>query len=205
MTDVLHPPEPTAPGLRERKKQATRRRIKTAALALALEQGPDGLTVEAIAEAAEVSPRTFFNYFDCKEEALIGDGAQVAGQLRDLVAARPADEPPLRILRAAVLDSDLLSAEHLDRDRVLARQRLVRDHPSLLPRQLAQYAVIERALIDALAQRLHDDPDRELRPALLSAIAVTVIRVAMQRWTADASRPLTELVDEQFGLLEENL
>ncbi|HET7356838.1 MAG TPA: TetR family transcriptional regulator [Nocardioidaceae bacterium] len=192
-------------GLRERKKLATRRRIKDEALSLALERGLDRLTVEAIAAAADVSPRTFFNYFACKEEALIGDGGETAAAMLETIRARPAHETPLQTLHAAITQSTMLTAAHLDRDRARARQQLVRDNPSLLPRQLAQYATVERTFIEAMAERLGADPDVDLRPALLAAIAVSVIRVATQRWTADGNAPLLDLVDEAFALLPQDL
>lgn len=193
------------PGLRERKKQATRHRIKGEALRLALEGGLEHLTVEAIAEAADVSPRTFFNYFDCKEDALISDGGGAVAELHGLVLAQPDDLSPLAAVRSALESSELFTSAHLDRDRALDRQRLVRANPSLLPRQLAQYAAVERTFIEALAERIGVDPDDDLRPALVSAVAVTVIRVAMQRWTVDESRPLTDLMTEEFALLEVGL
>ena len=59
-------------GLRERKRAQTRRRLEEAAIGLALRDGMDKVTVDAISERADVSPRTFFNYFDSKEDAILG-------------------------------------------------------------------------------------------------------------------------------------
>src|SRR5688572_15456599 len=92
VSDILTE-EPPELGRRERKKLETRRALASAALHLAAERGPDHVTIEDIAETADVSVRTFFNYFSSKEEAIIGwdnDGhAEVAAKL----LARPADEP----------------------------------------------------------------------------------------------------------------
>src|ERR1700734_487809 len=64
--------------LRERKKLATRRELRRVALRMIAERGYSNVTVEEIAEAANVSPRTFFNYFPTKEAALFGADAELA-------------------------------------------------------------------------------------------------------------------------------
>ena len=199
MTELL---SPAGPGRRERKKQETRRVIKDAALALALERGLEHLTVEQITEAADVSRRTFFNYFSCKEDALITDCTEIAEQLRQMVLDRPAEETPLQAVRAALDESRLLGEENVRRDRALDRQRLVRDNPSLLPRQLGQFATIERAFAEAVTQRLGADPDQDMRPDLVAAVGVSVIRVAMRRWTERGTPGPDVLVDEAFDLLD---
>src|SRR5215831_13204039 len=80
------------PGLRERKKQATRKALREAALRLALERGPDNVRVDDIAEAAGVSPRTYNNYFSSREQAIIAAvTADRASQVAADVTARPAD------------------------------------------------------------------------------------------------------------------
>jgi AcrR family transcriptional regulator len=196
MAQTLSPP---AAGRRERKKRETRSHIRRAALDLALERGVDHVTVEEITERADVSVRTFFNYFDCKEDALLEDLSESAAQLAADVVARPSGESPWQALRAALQASELLHADHCARERVLARQRLVRDNPTLLPRQLAQYAAVEARLIEATAQRLGVDPDVDLRPALLAALALCAVRVAMQRWAADGSRTPSKLVADAFA------
>jgi AcrR family transcriptional regulator len=87
-------PTTTEPGLRERKKAATRQALHEAAFGLAIEHGADHVTVEAIADAAGVSRRTFSNYFANKEEALLyGDHQRMRG-LIELVHARPAGASP---------------------------------------------------------------------------------------------------------------
>ncbi len=84
MTAAITPPAMEAPvSLRERKKLATRRLLRRAALDLVAERGLTNVTVEDIAEAADVSPRTFFNYFPSKEAALFGGDPDRAAELRD--------------------------------------------------------------------------------------------------------------------------
>src|ERR1700728_4138151 len=93
--------EPPA-SLRERKKLATRRLLRRAALDLVAERGLSSVTVEDIAEAADVSPRTFFNYFPSKEAALFGGDPDRAADLRAR-STNPAPSSPALDARRAVL------------------------------------------------------------------------------------------------------
>ncbi|MGO1173815.1 MAG: TetR/AcrR family transcriptional regulator [Actinomycetaceae bacterium] len=197
-----HPPPSPAPGLRERKKEETRRAIKDAALDLALTHGVDALTVDAISAAADISPRTFFNYFSYKEEALVTEATSAATDLHDLIVGRPASERPLRALREVIAHSDFFGTMNADRERFLARQRLVQGHPHLMARQLAQYATVEHAIDEALTERHGADASTDLRPALLAAVAVSVLRVAVRRWTRGDTSTLLEQIDAAFDQLE---
>jgi AcrR family transcriptional regulator len=193
-------------GLRERKKDATRRRIRRVALRLAQRRGVEHLTIEEISEAAEVSPRTFFNYFSCKEDALIADSHEFASELSAAIAARPPTEPALHALREAIVGSEALRSAPRRRAEALARHRLVRDNPSLLPRQLHQFAVLEQAILAGMAERVGAGyADDDLRPALLAALAVAVLRMATQRWAADDTVALSELAASAFDLLEHGI
>ena len=103
--------------------------IRRVALDLATEHRLEELTVEAIAEGADISPRTFFNYFSHKEDALVTDAAAAATALHPEIIARPADESPLHAIRAMITEHDLFTLMNTDRDRTLARQKLVQQHP----------------------------------------------------------------------------
>ena len=87
-------------GLRERKKLATRLALHEAALQLVAERGLDHVSVDDIAERADVSPRTFFNYFSSKDDAVLGLDPDGAAQQVEAFLARPADESPVQALRA---------------------------------------------------------------------------------------------------------
>ena len=83
----------TSVGLRERKKARTREALQEAAMERFARQGFDGTTVEEIAEACEVSPRTFFRYFPTKEDVLFADAAARRERLLEVIAERPVEEP----------------------------------------------------------------------------------------------------------------
>jgi AcrR family transcriptional regulator len=107
-------PEPAAPAsLRERKKLATRRQLRRVVLELVAERGLANVTVEDIAEAADVSPRTFFNYFPSKEAALFGGDPSRADELRDRVATAMPGESALSALRVVLAQDAETMADEL--------------------------------------------------------------------------------------------
>lgn len=195
--------EDSSLGRREQKKLETRRAIRDAALDLALQNGLETLTVEAIAHTAGVSPRTFFNYFASKEDALVTDAAEGAVQVQKLLLERPQDQPPMRAMHNAILSSEYFGTIPMNRDRVLARQRLTQENPSLLAHQLGKIAIAEQTFADALAERMGTDVDRDFLPELLAALAVSVIRISMRRWVTAGDKPLYELIDIAFKQCEE--
>lgn len=191
-------------GRRDRKKLATRQALRSAALQLVAERGFDHVTVEDIAEAVDVSTRTFFNYFSSKEEVIVGTNPERVERLRTVLAARPEDEAPLESLRAglAELTTDLAES----REDWALRSRVVRETPALLARQLAAFFTFERLLADIVASRTGTDVEQDLYPALTAAVAVSALRVAVTLWRGDeSSRPLPELVASAFDQLAAGL
>jgi len=183
-----------APGLRERKKAATRQALHEAALRLAVEHGLERVTVEAIADAAAVSRRTFSNYFANKEEAIFyGDRVRMQ-RLLSLVRERPTGEPPrVALHRAAeelIAETDRLGPDWL------VHRRSLRGHPALLAYQVAAYAAIERDLAAEVVQRMPADATAPLRARVLAATLLATLRAATQFWLEQPDRPLPELVSE---------
>ncbi|MFC3505257.1 TetR/AcrR family transcriptional regulator [Micromonospora krabiensis] len=179
-------------GLRERKKAATRLALHEAALLLAAEQGLDRVTVEEIADTANVSRRTFSNYFSNKEEALFYGDTLRLRRLLELIHERPADEAPWTVLSRAALR--LTEEAFLKADPAwLTRRRQLRGHPGLAAHQVAAYATIEREAAAELATRLGGD-DVALRSRVLAAHFLTTVRVAVQHWMDHPERPLLDTV-----------
>jgi AcrR family transcriptional regulator len=186
------------PGRRERKKIATREALSAAALRLAAERGPDAVTVDEISRAADVSPRTFFNYFATKEDAILGVDPERAVEAAGRLASRPADEAPLDALLATLTEASRSLDERAE-DWSL-RMRLVREHPSLFPRYVAGFAAIERELVAAVAERCGLDPRTSVYPALVVAVGLTAMRVAVEHWQAtDRSPSVQDLLADAFA------
>lgn len=197
---------PTGAGLRERKKHATRVALRRAALTLAVERGPEHVTVDDIAAAAGVSPRTFFNYFASKEDALVGEHTERFAAFRELLLARPDDEPPLVAVGAAV--AEYLRGIELDREVWALRRGLVERHPELLPRVLGANANAERELAHAIAERagLAGAGAEDMYPTLVAAVTIAAVRVAMLRAACtDTERAPADVVSEAFAALAAGL
>jgi AcrR family transcriptional regulator len=191
-------------GLRERKKAETRRALASAALRLADEFGPDGVTVEAIAEAAGVSPRTFFNYFSSKEDAIVGITPAHSSELLTGLVARPEGEAPLDALRATA--REVTGRLEAGADDFVRRRNLFQRYPALAARHAAGFAKVERGLVEEIARRTGLDADLDTYPALVVAAALGAIRVAIGVWhERDRPRRLTELLDEAFDHLTQGL
>ena len=205
MTVTTQAPPPVS--LRERKKLATRRLLRRVALDLIAERGVANVTVEDIAEAADVSPRTFFNYFPTKEAALFGSDPTRGIELRERIVHELPGAPVLEVLRTVMISGAEKVAEDLrdlggDPADWLRRMKVVRADPHLRAAHAAQMANLERTITEALAERLGTDPDRDPYPGLLCAVATGVFRNSMTSWAGSGGTvPLERFIDLSFRAL----
>jgi AcrR family transcriptional regulator len=179
-------------GLRERKKAATRLALHEAALRLAVRDGLERVTVEAIADAANVSRRTFSNYFSGKEEAIYHGDAMRLRRILELVREQPAGEHPWAVLSRAA-EAFIVELRTEANMAWLAQRRKLRRHPGLVAQQIAAYGEIERDLATALAERIGGG-DVELRARLLGSTFLTTVRVAIQHWHEHPETPMLDVV-----------
>ena len=186
-------------GLRERKKLATRRALERAALALAVERGPE-VTVDEICAQADLSPRTFFNYFSSKEEAILGEPPAVPSDdaLAEFEAGGPTGEvtPDLREVIASHLESSLPTI-----DQMHLRRHVLEHHPELMPHMMGAFMRIERRLVRAVARRDGVEPD-SVHAHVVGGVASVAMRMSVHRWmTAGGSDPVSVHVHEVFDEL----
>jgi AcrR family transcriptional regulator len=178
------------PGLRERKRLATRRAIQLAAIEMVRERGLDGTTVDEIARVADVSPRTFFNYFASKEEAIVGDSPELPSE--EAQAAFIADRSPILSALADVF-SESVTASLQDTDLVLLRRTVMKSNPELAAKRWASIHRFEADVTDLVGRRLLDehpalasDPQELTRRARLTSFAaIAGMRHAWLTWMED--------------------
>jgi AcrR family transcriptional regulator len=190
--------------LRERKRTRTRLMIQAEALRLFSEKGYTQTTVEDIADAAAISPRTFFRYFPTKEDVVLWDEYDPEGG--ELLAARPEDESVAESFRAIIRET-LGGLLRRDPDELLARVRLLSSVPELRARflelqasGLSSTAYEDAEIAAALARRNRVPDDVQLR-AVAGAFSAAVT-IAIDEWQRDGGKSdLLKIFDETVEAL----
>lgn len=191
----------TPMGLRERKRLQTFGALQAAAQRLVAEHGVEAVTVDDIAAAANVSPRTFFNYFDSKYAAVVEAPPGVAELLTQALAAQPADKPTLTAWRDGWAQILPYTADELHH-KIL----LVRANPALAAAYRAAVGKFEQVIVDWAAARTGIDPAHTVYPQLLGAIAVAALNLVFERWQPDTGAAgLLAIHSEIFDLLQAGL
>lgn len=180
---------PNRQGLRERKRVATHRRIADEAARLVADFGVAGTTVEAIADAADVSRATFFRYFDSKETAIAeGFSLPWVEYLLAVMQSQPPELSPVDVLIATFAEIGQAFGGEAH-DLALQQMRIAQTSSALQAWLMAAYVKFELLIAEAITPRfpslLPDDP----RPRLVGALAMTAIRIGLDEWVAADGEP----------------
>ncbi|WP_329542884.1 TetR family transcriptional regulator [Streptomyces sp. NBC_01358] len=200
--------ERKTPERRSRKARRTRDTLAQAAFELVLDKGLRDVTVEEIAERADVDRRTFSRYFTSKEAAVLDSVRGDGDRINDALRARPAGEPPLTAYRRAVLDwlADPGAEAWHRRPRIFELLVLAEREPTL-------YAAFHHIRVDAqedslaiVADRLGVDPRQDIRPAVTVAAGAGALLAAQVAWVrGGCPDELPQLVEQAFDALSGEL
>ena len=189
----------TAPNRRERRIIETRRAILESARELFERNGYTETTVDQIAEAADVAPRTFFRYFPTKEMLLFADFDEVRAAMLDRLEASPADEDPLvslgRELRV------MAESVHAQRDSLVWGFRMCIDQglTGLFERTQVKEQTNQR-IARFIAERLDVDPETDPRPLTWAMTVMTVFANALKS-TVHLEQPDVSSIESFEALL----
>ncbi len=188
-------------GLRESKKRQTHAVIESAAWRLFARKGFDETTVEDIAAAAGVAPRTFFRYFETKEAVLHGAWRTRLDDFCARLRARPAHEGPLVAMATVV--GEFLDRLEEDTTELLQRARIAGGSARF---GRYRHEIVRPATVDAiaavLAERLAVDVVRDFRPRLYAELVTVALDTARDTWVVAGGRVrLTDVVEQVFAEL----
>ncbi len=193
-------------GLRERKKARTRAAIREHALRLFRENGYQQTTVEKIAEAAEVSPSTFFRYFPTKEDLILQDDMDT--KMVEAFERQPPGLGPVAAIRAAARQV-IASYSEADLDVVRQTTALTMTVPEVRARAMDEFARTIAVISEALARRTGHPADDLAVRATAGAIIGVIMSITMpwEGWSRDRQgiEETFERIDQALGLLEAGL
>ncbi|PDT38036.1 TetR family transcriptional regulator [Rhizobium sp. M10] len=188
---------PKQQGWREKKRRETLQRITDSALRLFASNGYEATTLDAIAEAAGISRRTFFYYFDSKEEILAAWQKGLPEAFHAAVLAQSKDQSPLDM----VCNAHLTLLANFDAEQAMAIDRILRSNEQLRASNQAKYLLMEQVTFEVLCEIWPHQPRREtLR--VVAMVSAGALRLAIDRWAeGQGSKALADYVKESFAAL----
>jgi AcrR family transcriptional regulator len=198
-------PAAPRPGLRERKKARTRAAIREHALRLFREQGYAATTVDQIAEAADVSPSTFFRYYPTKEDVVLQDELDVLAL--GAFEEQSADLSPVAAFRAAAREA-FASLDEDDLAKLRETAELTLTVPELRARAMDEFTRTISVIAEAAAKRSGRDSN-DFAVRILAGAIVGVIMAATMPWTqlaaAQSATDMLDRIDAALAQLEAGL
>ena len=160
------------------------------------ERGFQAVTIEEIADGADISKPTFFNYFPAKEDVVLAWQDQFADALAEAVLARAEGEGMIPAVEAAML----VALASTSSPEAFALDALIQTTPALAQRNQAKYIHLEARLAEALAARTPDADPLEVR--LLAMLSIGALRIGTETWRADGRFAPSELLSFSQTFLE---
>ncbi len=198
MEDASEKPQ----GLRQRKRRETHERIIEKGLKLFVKNGYEATTLDAIADAAGISRRTFFYYFTSKEDVLLAArDSGFRGALRPTMLEESPDQAPLDAVQTCLIK---LAARYETKQSVVF-DRLMQSTEALRARKEAVFVETEQILLEAMCE-LWPSPGRRDGLRLVAMVAMGTLRLALDKWKQnDAAHPLAYYIRQGFTLLAKQL
>jgi len=201
----------SSPPRRLGRATATTFTIQRIALALFVERGFPAVTAEQIADAAEVSVRSFYRHFpDGKEGVLLLETHRGVELFLAALRARPPQESAFDAMRAAAVESIRLvddpddSAFGFSEARLLYGQ-VAAANPALVARMIGERVLLLEPLVELIALRMAVDPSTDVRPRLLVHAANTAITVGWLSVLADPGLDRSALLLDAFEAMDQGL
>jgi AcrR family transcriptional regulator len=204
--DPVDHDEERSVGLRERKRRETRMALSLAAIRLCVQRGWEHVTVDDIAAAANVSPRTFRNYFPTKADAVAAGHLERLLRIAEGLRERPDDEPLLTAMTHAVAAQFGWPApkgeKAADTDRWRERMLFLFTEPAVQAAVLKAAADAQDALAKAIGERTGIRRRNDPYPQLLAAVVIAVVGVVAGRWLiGGASGSMVPHLQKAFDLV----
>jgi AcrR family transcriptional regulator len=189
-------------GLRQRTRDAVREQIATAALVMFDEQGFDETTVDEIAAAVDISPRSFFRYFPTKEDVVLGDPMVYLEPVRERLAESLQVMPLWEALRSGFEAGTAMTAA--DPKGALRATRVVFRTPTLRARNTEKHLVWMTVLVPLVADALPGPEEgKQFRARAITLGALSCLDVSSAEWVdRDGAVPFRQLLEEAFALLK---
>jgi AcrR family transcriptional regulator len=191
---------PPVPSLQERKQRLVRAELAELAVGPLLERGFNAVTIDDLAKAAGISRRTFFRYFETKEDVVTCAFDEAGDELVRVFRERPTDELPLVSLRTAIVQ--VIHGFARDPARARALMRLIRDTDALRARFLIRQDDWREQLTAAITERMPKDPKTPMLARLIATVSMGTVDAAMTAWAESNARELDAVADEAFAALD---
>ncbi|WP_037144102.1 TetR/AcrR family transcriptional regulator [Rhodococcoides fascians] len=194
--------DPHPPTMRERTRRLVQNELAVVAQELFLENGYENTTIDQIAAAAGMSKRSFFRYFESKDDLVIGKYDLFGDRLAEALDSRPAEEPVWESLRRVFdLTLDYVQDDHA-RQRNDAMERIVRSTAQLNARYLEKMQRLQDLLVGRVAERLRTQPSNpdDPRPTAIVGAAFACMQAARTAWLAsDQTQTFGNYLDDAMS------